>query len=615
MKELIGASVRDFRRCWKRLFLTGILYKLVLLILLTPLVTILFRIFVSASGKTLLADQDILFFFVSPLGWLCLITVGAMWLGILALELAALMAILADPAPQGMKPLGALRFAIAKAWPTIQVASRAIIIASLSIAPFLAAAAAVYFSLLGEFDINFYLAEKPPVVFVALGIGAIIALMMVAVLLRLFTAWAFALPMVLFENVKPGDALRLSRERATGQRRKLLLWILGWSVATVVISTAATSVIIWVGRFFVPLATGSLQFLVLAIGACVVVCSVVNLVVSLLSTTTFATLCFNLYRHFCRCGDFDAAPMGMADSTEDNPGFQLTRTRLLVACSVGFAFALVTGYFVLESVSLKDQVVVIAHRGASTVAPENTLAAVREAIAVGADCVEIDVQETADGTVVVFHDSDFMKLAGMNLKIWDATMEDLKDIDIGSWFAPEFKDQRVPTLDEVLDECKGKVVLYIELKYYGHDVDLELKVAEIVEAHGMAEEVAIISLNIDAVKKMKSIRPGWRTGFLMSVSAGRLANVDADFLGVNASFASRSFIRSANRVGKDVDVWTVNDPVGISTMIGRGVTGIMTDNPAMARSVLEQRAQMSSPERLILELAGLLGVEPAMGEQ
>ncbi len=84
------------------------------------------------------------------------------------------------------------------------------------------------------------------------------------------------------------------------------------------------------------------------------------------------------------------------------------------------------------------------------------MAAVQKAIEEDADWVEIDVQETADGEVVVVHDSDFMKLAGNPLKIWDATMADLKDIDIGSRFASEFADQRVPTLSQVLETARER---------------------------------------------------------------------------------------------------------------------------------------------------------------
>ncbi len=212
MQELLGASGSRLRRCWKRLFLTGICYQLISFILLTPLVSILFRIFVVASGKTLLADQDILFFFIAPLGWVCLLTVGALWLGIVALQLAAMMAIVADPTPLGMHTLAALRFATVKAWPTIQITARVAVYASLAAAPFLAVAAVVYFTLLGEFDINFYLTNKPPVFYVALGIGAVVAVTLMAVLLRLFTGWAFALPLVLFETVSPANQRKQLRD-------------------------------------------------------------------------------------------------------------------------------------------------------------------------------------------------------------------------------------------------------------------------------------------------------------------------------------------------------------------------------------------------------------------
>ena len=215
---------------------------------------------------------------------------------------------------------------------------------------------------------------------------------------------------------------------------------------------------------------------------------------------------------------------------------------------------------------------------------------------------------------MVFHDSDFMKLAGVDRKIWDVTLADLQGIDIGSRFAPEFQGERAPTLAEVLDECRGKVGVVIELKYYGRTQQLEQRVAEIVESHGMVADVVIMSLKIDAVRKMKSLRPEWTVGLLMSVTAGDLKDSGADFLAVNAKFAKRRFVSSSHRKGREVFVWTINDASTMSTMIGRGVDGLITDKPALAKSVLAQRAEMSPLERLLLELAGIFGVSPEIGE-
>lgn len=293
----------------------------------------------------------------------------------------------------------------------------------------------------------------------------------------------------------------------------------------------------------------------------------------------------------------------------------MTRMRLLVGGSAGVLVAGVIGVFAVKSVQVEDNVQIMAHRGSSAAAPENTLASIRQAIDDGADWVEIDVQETADGEVVVFHDSDFMKTAGRDLKIWDATVDDLDDIDIGSWFANDFHTERVPTLAEVLAVCKGKIKVNIELKYYGHNDQLEQRVADIVAAHDMDSQVKAMSLKLDGVKKMKSIRPDWAVGLLMSVHVGSVKDIEADFLAVNASSATRRLIRNAHANGKEVYVWTVNDGLTMSTMMSRGVDGLLTDNPALAQAVLQERARMSPPERLVFELAGLLGAKPKLGEQ
>ncbi|NQT39103.1 MAG: glycerophosphodiester phosphodiesterase [Planctomycetes bacterium] len=616
-RSLLNAVAGDFRRSWRELALADVAYKIIAFVLLTPLVGILFRVLIAVSGKSVLADQDIVIFFLGPVGWICFVVVGGLWLGIVALEQATLMGILcAATDDKRLGVVGALRFAASNARPVVLVTARLLAFTLLTILPFLAVIGLIYVTLLGEHDINWYLTEKPPVFWVALGLAGVTVAALVALLLRLLTGWFFALPMVLFEDVPASRALRTSRDRATGRRRTLLCWIVGWALASIVLSALGSSLVVFVARLLVPRATGSLWLLLAAIGVTLILWTVANLVVNLLSTTTFATLLFNLYRELGSQGTMDTSRLRIRETTGSGPRLRITPRRLIVAGAAGVVVAVAVGVVAIRTVQLEDHTQVTAHRGASAAAPENTLAAVQRAIDDGADWVEIDVQETADGEVVVFHDSDFMKLAGVNLKIWDATMADLKEIDVGSRFAPEFKDQRVPTLGEVLDTCKGKVGVNIELKYYGHDKQLEQRVAGIVEAHGMTSDIVIMSLKIDAVKKMKEIRPDWKVGLLMSVSAGDLKSVDADFLAVNASFADRRFIRSAHngKRRREVHVWTVNDAPTMSTMIGRGVDHLITDKPALARSVLEQRAQLSAPERLLLELAGLLGVVPEMGE-
>ena len=339
-----------------------------------------------------------------------------------------------------------------------------------------------------------------------------------------------------------------------------------------------------------------------------------NLAVNLLGITSAAVVLFTLYLDRGAAAQVDASRVTRFERDSPRATFALTPGRLTRWAVGGLLAACAVGALAVHTARLGDNVQVAAHRGSSKAAPENSLSAVRQAIADGADWVEIDVQETADGEVVVSHDSDFMKMAGVGTKVWDITLADLQAIDIGSRFSPAFKGERVPTLAAVLDACKGRIRVLIELKYYGHDKQLEEKVARLVDARGMAEQTAVMSLDVDAVGKMKALRPDWKIGLLMSVSAGNLQTSGADFLAVNARFATRRFVRSAHLRGMKVFVWTVDDASTMSAMMGRGVDGVITNKPALAKAVLAERAGMSPALRLLLELADVLGVKPEIGD-
>ena len=163
----------------------------------------------------------------------------------------------------------------------------------------------------------------------------------------------------------------------------------------------------------------------------------------------------------------------------------------------------------------------------------------------------------------------------------------------------------MPTLAEVLALCKDRIGVNIELKYYGHERRFEQSVAEIVEAAGMDDQVVVMSLSLDGIRAMRGVRPDWTLGLLSSVALGNLARLDVDFLALNGRAATRRLIRHAHAQGKQVYVWTINDAVGMHSMFGRGVDGVITDEPALAVSVLQQRAELEPSQRLLMQLADL----------
>lgn len=420
-------------------------------------------------------------------------------------------------------------------------------------------------------------------------------------------SWLLALPIVLFEELGPAAAIRKSLADTRGHRWKLFAWTVAWLLAGALGSMAVTALIGLVGRLVLPLVVGSVKLAAFTIGSIGLLTLLASALISLFAAALYALVIVAFYRRSSGPGHL-ADDLKRAESMDAGGGWRIPKKGWLLGGAAAFGVALVITVIIVAKLNIEDRAIVIAHRGASAAAPENTLAAVRQAVEDGAEFVEIDVQETADGEVVVFHDSDFMKTAKLPLKIWEATLEDLRDIDIGSWFAEEFADERVPTLGEVLLACKGRSGVNIELKYYGHDVDLEQRVVDIVEHHDMAEEVVIMSLKYDKVAKIKALRPEWTYGLLSSVSLGNTTEFDVDFLAINASGAHRAFVRRTQGSGRDVYVWTVNDPLAMSSMMSRGVDGIITDEPALARRVLELRAELNPVERLLLGIGSEVGL-------
>ena len=211
-------------------------------------------------------------------------------------------------------------------------------------------------------------------------------------------------------------------------------------------------------------------------------------------------------------------------------------------------------------------------------------------------------------------DADFMRVGQDPRKIWEIPWSSVSQIPNGAWFGTEFEAERVASLEELLRVTGDRVQVNIELKTYGHGQQLEERVIEIVERMGMVDQIVLMSLDRPTVEKLKGLRPDWNIGLLAAVSIGDLTRLDADFLAVNAKNATHGFVRRAHGSGKDVLVWTVNHPAQMSAMMSLGVDGIITDEPALARDIMQQRAEMTPVERLLVSTGARLGVVEGANE-
>ncbi len=251
---------------------------------------------------------------------------------------------------------------------------------------------------------------------------------------------------------------------------------------------------------------------------------------------------------------------------------------------------------------------VVAHRGYSRVAPENSMSAFQKSIEVGADVIELDVQQTSDGVIVVCHDRDLMRLAGDSRAIADTTFAELRNLDIGRRFSPEFTGERIATLDEVIALARGKIKLQIELKYYAKDHGLAEKVAELIRRHGFESQCEVSSLDYDGLMKAKRHNPQLKVVALVTYALGDPGRLDVDGLSVNTSVLSDRLIRAARSRGKLLYAWTVDDPRAMVKLIERGVGGLVTNVPEELIRIRKERAGLTDFERRLLTARYLMGL-------
>lgn len=237
---------------------------------------------------------------------------------------------------------------------------------------------------------------------------------------------------------------------------------------------------------------------------------------------------------------------------------------------------------------------VIAHRGASRTAPENTLAAFSKALEMGADGLELDIQLTYDGKIVVIHDETVDRTSDGSGPVKDKTLKELKALDFGGWFSPEYSKERIPELAEVMELLSGWYgLLNIELKngpvfYPG----IEEKTLSVVARYGMRDRVIISSFNHYSLVEVKKLEPGIRTGILYMSGLYEPWNY-AKTIGANAIHPFfynivPEIIDGCRKNGIAVNPFTVDSPEHIRTIAGAGVDGIITNVPDVARSIIRE---------------------------
>lgn len=243
---------------------------------------------------------------------------------------------------------------------------------------------------------------------------------------------------------------------------------------------------------------------------------------------------------------------------------------------------------------------IIAHRGASFDAPENTLSAIKLAWEQGADAVEVDVHLSRDGRVVVIHDANTRKTGGLRRNVCDQTWADLQKLDVGRWKAAQFLGERIPDLDRALSTIPHGKRFFIEVKCDGGFVE---GAAEPLRKHS-DKQIVVIGFSLETMKRVKSTFPqlevcwivefkrrlrtrGWTPSPATVIEEARAAGLDGLDCGARGPI-TKQFVTSANDAGLRVYVWTVDSVRRARELREAGIDGVTTNRPGWLREQLRK---------------------------
>lgn len=298
----------------------------------------------------------------------------------------------------------------------------------------------------------------------------------------------------------------------------------------------------------------------------------------------------------------EGEPLELSGTEDTNRGRRVASLLLVLLISVGVlactaGIAWVNWYATTQDPEIAEiyadsDVQITSHRGYSDVAPENTIPAFEAAIAAGADCAELDVQMTSDGVVVLTHDTNLDRTTGCHANVYDLTYAEVAALDAGSYYSEAFAGTRIPTLDEVIKICKGRMRLNIEIKSNEHTPTLAAETVRIIEENDFAGECVVTSLSYDTLEAVKAADPDIKTGYIMPLALGNYYDLPAvDFYSLEGTFVTSDVVWQAHMRGKTVSVWTMDREDDITSMINLGVDDLITDDPVTARQLVNEHLE------------------------
>lgn len=612
MDPAVTAAFGRLTRLWKPMLAWSALVWAVVAGVLTPLSSFFLGWSWLQGSEEVVANEALLSWIISLRGVVWVVLAGSLALTGTVLHFAGIFEITTEDL-EGVQPsVPETAFRLVPRMPALLRLSAGTVLAAVILAaPLVAGLAGIHQLFLGARDINYYLAERPPAWWLAVGSAVLWSLVWGIVVAWLVGRSLLALPSYVDGHRPLYDAVRRSWRDTRGEGRRIMQLLAGtvltWWLLRVLLNTgAAAGGSAVIGR--AASASESLDLVLAVTGGWVALTVIVDTAVTFLGIAFVSTLLTKLYYEDTDLHTALEAPRVREISERAKAlAFRwLHPTRLLPALGLFLILSAATGVELLERMPEPRPVAIIAHRAGPPPSPENTLAALERTIASGAGWAEIDVQLSRDRIPVVVHDADLMRVAGDPRRISRTDYRDVAGLVQRPDDGTPRSERRIATLEQFLERARGRIGLVLELKYYGWDPDLAAEVASMVRERGREGEVMVMSLDIRAVRQLRDLGAEVPVGYAAAGAVGDPSRLPVDFLALSRRAATPSLVRSAHLRGIDLHVWTVNRASEMAEVIQEGADGLVTDRPRLAVRVQEELAGMTAISRLLLRFGHLL---------
>ena len=485
--NIITRAWRDYRSSWRQSLGFHFIMQALGVAIFGPLVTVIARRLVSSAGEPVISNYELVGFVASPVGVLFVLFAVSVSIGLLLAEFAGQSWISAHAIAGSPTTLRATVAVVLRRLPLLLRLGARIFLRLLLIAlPFLAVAALLWVTSLREQDINYYLTERPPEWRRTVALIAVLGVIYVLLAARQLARWIFAVPVLVFEPQWPHRAIAASVQLSQGSAWQLFLRLVWWWAPLVLLGLAVT----WLGREASDAALGwaGIDFKrvlpLVMLFVCVAAAYSVVFGAVLLGGHQFIVM-----RTFAELAGEAGWREAIAQETHTDRSRRVA-VPVIAGTVALLVLAILGGAFIASRLVEDTPVAITAHRGASIDTPENSMAAFQAAVDGGADYIELDVQRSSDGTVMVVHDGDLMRMAHDPRKVGRTAAADLAAIDIGRNYHARFTGQTVPSLQQVIDLARGRLKINVELKYNVPDEQLAPAVVELLHHNDFVDQVA-----------------------------------------------------------------------------------------------------------------------------